>query len=854
MQKNGMQDSFIWQHAFNSTHEHSNNSVRLRSALEGFRARVEELLKALNSELPSLTIHDISHLDALWRVAGVISGEDYELNPAEVFVLGGAILLHDAAHVLAAYPDGKRSIKSTDEWKDLIAHNYDGVEPDTSSKSEEAALFQILRTLHASQAHSLAHQQWTSTQDGTPQFLLEDGELRRHYGDLIGKIAESHHWPAHRVATEFSSRFLSSPGNFQPDNWPVDALKVAFLLRTADAAHLDALRAPWFLFALQKPTGISADHWRFQGRMSQPTRTENGQLRISSGDPFPPSDRQAWWLAFDTGKMIDRELRDAKRIMIEHGRKPFAVTGVADIESSQAFQVNVPTVGWTPIDVAPKVGNVPNLISQLGGISLYGDDPRVALRELLQNSIDAIHALRRLGGLDALEGIIDVSLESDSEGYFWLNVTDNGIGMSRFVVTEVLLDFGRSLWNSNALREQLPGLAASGFSSIGRFGIGFFATFMLGEQVKVVTRRFEPAVGETLEQWVLEFESGLTDRPVLRNARSEERLKRSGTKVSVRLTEAKLEKLLDGFPHDYPSDLDTYLDEAEDIDIEPNDPPVAESLLEALSSLTAWQCPSSDVHIRVSIDDLPQVTSVAADDWKSLPDDALCARLGLPHAELFPLTNSRNELIGRLGPSAFHPSFGGSLNINGVRNGEMRGLAGVCQARAQSVSARRKDAMADGSRSDWQRWAKNVMDTRSLTAEFIGEFHRLFPDEDFAVWTLGGESANKQDLRRFVTDQNYVMLRDGDLVHEAQDGIIESKFSELMYVENLITHPSDWHYEVDLEPFLQVADIDYDAQFRHILDDIWGSYDWTFKKLAIGRIGEVEISRYVTVFSRVDAV
>jgi hypothetical protein len=41
----------------------------LRQALLGFRERVAALVQTLGAELPGLTVHDIAHLDALWRVS-----------------------------------------------------------------------------------------------------------------------------------------------------------------------------------------------------------------------------------------------------------------------------------------------------------------------------------------------------------------------------------------------------------------------------------------------------------------------------------------------------------------------------------------------------------------------------------------------------------------------------------------------------------------------------------------------------------------------------------------------------------------------------------------------------------------
>ena len=104
----------------------------LRQALLGFRERIAALVQILGAELPNLTVHDITHLDALWRVADQIAGPDYPIHPAEAFVLGGAFLLHDAAHVMAAYPGGISSIKQTVQWQDLIAQRYGGRDPEAA--------------------------------------------------------------------------------------------------------------------------------------------------------------------------------------------------------------------------------------------------------------------------------------------------------------------------------------------------------------------------------------------------------------------------------------------------------------------------------------------------------------------------------------------------------------------------------------------------------------------------------------------------------------------------------------------------------------------------------------------------
>jgi hypothetical protein len=70
---------------------------RLRDALFGLRERTAVLAAEIDRDLPGLTVHDITHLDALWEMADLIAGPDYPLNPLEAFTLGGAFLLHASA-------------------------------------------------------------------------------------------------------------------------------------------------------------------------------------------------------------------------------------------------------------------------------------------------------------------------------------------------------------------------------------------------------------------------------------------------------------------------------------------------------------------------------------------------------------------------------------------------------------------------------------------------------------------------------------------------------------------------------------------------------------------------------------
>ncbi len=102
--------------------------------------------------------------------------------------------------------------------------------------------------------------------------------------------------------------------------------------------------------------------------------------------------------------------------------------------------------------------------------------PRVYVRELLQNAIDAITA----GGVG--DGL--VHLECDGTG---LTIHDNGIGLTEAQVHELLATIGRS-----GKRDEL-GFGRHEF--LGQFGIGLLSCFLVADEIRVVTRHGdEPTV------------------------------------------------------------------------------------------------------------------------------------------------------------------------------------------------------------------------------------------------------------------------------------------------------------------------------------------------------------------------
>ena len=506
---NAMEKSPLWQRTFAESNDP--NVTRLVTSLRGARDRVGHLTSRIAASLSSLTMHDSSHLDGLWTVAGTIAGKDFLLNPLEGYLFGSAVLLHDAALCFEAYSGGRQAVRETVQWKD--AYNRRKA---NQGVNIDAVEFEALRSLHATRAASLATEPWDAEKD--PQYIIDDADLRTRYGPLIGEIASSHHWNIDQVAERFSVR--RPPAAFLPQDWTADPLKVACLLRVADAGHMDSSRAPTFLLKILEMNSISRAHWVAQNHLGQLTvkHDDSTQLVVASTAPFRQDEAPGWWVAFDLVAQLDKELKQCNTVLASATAptRSFACKGVAAAGNAKELARYIETAGWEPTNSFVHVSDVTALVSRLGGEQLYGTDAdrlAIALREMVQNAADAIAARRVFDTDQSFEGNIRIRLRrEDANGRYILQVDDDGIGMSPITLSGDLLDFGKSFWASERASREFPGIHAAGHSPRGRFGIGFFSIFMAATSVHVFSRRFDKGLEDVR---CLSFDNGLSLRPTL---------------------------------------------------------------------------------------------------------------------------------------------------------------------------------------------------------------------------------------------------------------------------------------------------------------------------------------------------
>lgn len=128
------------------------------------------------------------------------------------------------------------------------------------------------------------------------------------------------------------------------------------------------------------------------------------------------------------------------------------------------------------------------VIDLLMGTKLYGN-PQVALRELLQNSIDAclLRAAQeeKWGNLFVPEISVKYYIEGDDTV---LEVADNGTGMDQYIVDNYYSKVGSSFYKSTDFYN-LKSESNAEFTPTSRFGIGILSCFMVADTMIVDTRR-----------------------------------------------------------------------------------------------------------------------------------------------------------------------------------------------------------------------------------------------------------------------------------------------------------------------------------------------------------------------------
>lgn len=451
------------------------------------------------------TIHGSAHIQAVLNYADKLIPQDqYEnLTKIDISVLVLGIFLHDLGMFIRE--SGLKMLLESNEreiydanskkrytWKELWNNYIYKLKraPGNELKEifgEEEHIFDItsypvcagfIRKYHHEIAYYIAIHGFPGEKVHNVLGRIENMQVVK----LIGLLAKSHGVAMRDLSDEIGDFGYD---NNLPLNVPIYYLMS--ILRLADLLDASETRAPRILADMNAfSSSRSENEWTLNGLITGiQWPQENGNPDTLRMIAYPKNSKQylelkSWF------EYWQKELDLSWAIIGEthHDKYKLSIRRIAS---------NIFNREYDFVTNAIELKVNPDIVKLLVA-PLYGDDPSYGVRELLQNAIDACHERTAIDGTPG-EIIIDVD---EKTGLF--TISDNGIGMNEDVIANYYLTAGASYRYSKQWTETFSDSENNAkIARNGRFGIGALATFLIGNEAKVITRNINDANGYCFE-------------------------------------------------------------------------------------------------------------------------------------------------------------------------------------------------------------------------------------------------------------------------------------------------------------------------------------------------------------------
>lgn len=333
---------------------------------------------------------------------------------------------------------------------------------------------EFIRQTHADRAREIIDRDWNG------KILFRDTDLTVEFA----QICFSHNEDA-LALLDLDKNFLCGSNNFAC--LPV----IGIILRLADILDFDAKRTPPVLYShLYVRHPISINEWN-KHRAVEAWEINPDLIQFNAKCKHPAIEASIHAFC----NMIDQELSICNNIA--SSLNEFNKGKSREINLKFPFKVNREKIR-TETDIRNKPKYIyrdtqfnlskRQVIDLLMGTKLYGN-PEVALRELLQNSIDAclLRQAQEAKWGNSYQPEVTVKYYIEDKDII-LEIEDNGTGMDQYIIDNYYSKVGSSFYKSTDFYN-LKSESNADFTPTSRFGIGILSCFMVADTLIVDTKR-----------------------------------------------------------------------------------------------------------------------------------------------------------------------------------------------------------------------------------------------------------------------------------------------------------------------------------------------------------------------------
>ncbi len=471
--KSKLKDSLV-----EKANELTSSPIKIFSILEEFQERVSNEISFIWKTFPEYTPHDEKHhITPLFNISDKIIGSGYNLTFSELFLLIVGIYGHDWGMAV-----------SEKEKVYILNPNLPipGFSGDSDFLNEERNAFSKFVLDEGLMART--DRNYETLSDSLWQKYVRETHAQRSSSRVKAFFRERQYDGIARAAGQIclghslDFRDLERDEDF-PQKFPIlgeiaNLKAIALYLRIIDLFDIGKTRTPFEIFNFISPTTQeSISHWE----------------QHFSIDPIVVSE------FFDKGRQIHvsgrtsnpdiyANLEDHKNgcnYQLDRTVKMFSLMN----DTRHRFDIvyldwNIEPEGFKGISIKFDFEN--KEMFKILSSEIYQRDPFVFLRELLQNSIDAIRLKEefytKLGKQSGPLGYIKVNIDSLDDKAIQVTWYDNGIGMDEYIVKNYLSVIGRSSYEKSNLEKLDIKL-----DPISKFGIGILSCFYVGKEISIKT-------------------------------------------------------------------------------------------------------------------------------------------------------------------------------------------------------------------------------------------------------------------------------------------------------------------------------------------------------------------------------
>lgn len=299
-----------------------------------------------------------------------------------------------------------------------------------------------------------------------------DNEGSVNFKNLVATIARSH-------GEDFSwiEKNLKQKECFGNDT--VNPRFIACLLRLGDYLDFDSKRTPYHLFNFLNLSTISSDEWKKHFSITNYNKIENQRI-VFYGNCEEPDIFLGILHYFN---LIEKEIKNAKSLLSNEDEK-YKLT----IEDKVLNQISHNSFDSVDLQFLMDYISISNLLM---GENLYSDK-KSALREIIQNSLDAVSLKREVAEKNGIAYTPEIKIVIEEDK---VSIKDNGIGMTLSDIKNYFLNIGHSFYRSADFKD-----LSLTYKPISHYGIGFLSSFLLSDTITVKTTSYkEPNVCNALQ-------------------------------------------------------------------------------------------------------------------------------------------------------------------------------------------------------------------------------------------------------------------------------------------------------------------------------------------------------------------